>query len=207
MEFLKQEHDRVRSCLDRSSQQIQNNDGECRTEENRLNALRKDLHTVRERIRNLESQQEPEPPDVLTFVRFVCIVQLLKLSNILWQEEDLAENQGKLDKQEDLMAEKKRLYEQVNEEYRQAKEEYDQLQSKVGSLKSNIEPSKVSRIFCRLFGVRLLNCDFVLGFAQPNRSKAENLQGQIAHLYIQRGNHAQAAPRIRSGIRKCSEKS
>jgi len=74
---LKQERERVRSNLDRSSQHIQNNDGECRTEENRLNTLRKELHSVREKIRNLESQQEPEPPDVLTFVRFVDIFSFL----------------------------------------------------------------------------------------------------------------------------------
>jgi hypothetical protein len=76
---LKQERERVRSNLDRSSQHIQNNDGECRTEENRLNALKKDLHSVREKIRNLESQQEPEPPDVLTFVRFVDIFSFLSV--------------------------------------------------------------------------------------------------------------------------------
>ncbi len=59
----------------------------------------------------------------------------------------MVENQGKLDKQEDLMAEKKRLFEQVDEEYRQAKEEYDQLQSKVGFLSSNLAQPKVSQIF------------------------------------------------------------
>jgi cell shape-determining protein MreC len=67
----------------------------------------------------------------------------------------LVENQGKLDKQEDLMAEKKRLFEQVDEEYRQAKEEYDKLQSKVGFLSSNLQQPKVSQI------IAVVWCSFV----------------------------------------------
>lgn len=70
IEVLEQEVERTRANLDNTSRLITTNETELHTEETRLNKTKRDLLAVREQLRVLETQQEPEPIDVLTFVGF-----------------------------------------------------------------------------------------------------------------------------------------
>lgn len=50
------------------STKIKDNESQLRTEEAKLSGTRREFNEVREQIRLLESQQEPEPTDVIALV-------------------------------------------------------------------------------------------------------------------------------------------
>ena len=68
---LRQEHNCCHQNLDHISGILQRNEYEMRTEEAKLSAARKKAALIVEKIRAVESQQEPESADVLVFVRIV----------------------------------------------------------------------------------------------------------------------------------------
>ena len=78
IDSLRHEHNCCRQNLERISGIIQKNECEFRTEETKLSATRREASLIIEKIRVVESQQEPEPADVLVFVStFECFVMIV----------------------------------------------------------------------------------------------------------------------------------
>lgn len=65
---LRAEEERSRQVVTNLSGQVQKNETELRSEENRLNSARRELGNIREKKRTLEAETEPEPADVRALV-------------------------------------------------------------------------------------------------------------------------------------------
>lgn len=65
---MRREEEGARKKAMQLNSQVQNNETELRSEESKLQSTRKELMSVCEKIRSLESENEPEPTDVLALV-------------------------------------------------------------------------------------------------------------------------------------------
>ena len=79
---LRRDVEQTRSKSEVFSNNIKTNESELRIEEAKLSSTRHEFNRIRDQIRLLESQQEPEPTDVIALVRSFHLQHIFILIHI-----------------------------------------------------------------------------------------------------------------------------
>jgi len=121
---LRREVDQTRAKSEENLANIRLNETELRIEEAKLSATRREFNEIRDKMRLLESQQEPEPTDV----------------NVQALEEDLQETESKIQKKQEELQLKLNDSDKFKVELQQVKQNCSETQKKIASLSLGCDP-------------------------------------------------------------------